>query len=425
MSRSVRFQGAGYRWVVLAAGVIAQAAAATVLQGLPSLAPVLRSTYGLSLPELGVVLGSGTAGLLLALVGWGILADRVGERWVMSAGLVLSALALFLASRAGRPVTLIACLVAAGAAGASVNAASGRAVLAWFPRAKRGLAMGLRQTAIPVGAAAAAVGLPAAARRWGLSSAFVCMAGVCLLGALVVVVLVREAPAEPLRLVKPVAPGPPPSPSSSRERGPVLVLCAVSLLLVVPQTAVVSFLVVYLVEGFHVSAGAAAGLLAVVQMGGGAARIGLGWWSDRAGLRLRSLGTVALAAAGLFAVLSLLGALHWVAAVPVMALAGVVAISWNGLAFTAVGELADPRRVGLVLGVQNTAVAAGMAVTPPALGALVERFSWGPAFAVVMCSAVLARLLLRGPIRAERGAAAAPPDSVVPLPRGNARGSAR
>jgi sugar phosphate permease len=424
MSRSVRFQGAGYRWVVLAAGVIAQAAAATVLQGLPSLAPVLRSTYGLSLPELGVVLGSGTTGLLLALVGWGILADRVGERWVMSAGLVLSALALFLASRAGRPVTLIACLVAAGAAGASVNAASGRAVLAWFPRAKRGLAMGLRQTAIPVGAAAAAVGLPAAARRWGLSSAFVCMAGVCLLGALVVVALVREAPAEPLRLVKPAAPGPSSSPPT-RERRPVLVLCAVSLLLVVPQTAVVSFLVVYLVEGFHVSAGAAAGLLALVQMGGGAARIGLGWWSDRTGLRLRSLGTVAFVAAGLFAVLSLLGALHWVAAVPVMALAGVVAISWNGLAFTAVGELADPRRVGLVLGVQNTAVAAGMAVTPPALGALVERFSWGPAFAVVMCSAVLARLLLRGPIRAERGAAAAPSDSVVPLPRGNARGSAR
>ena len=51
-------------------------------------------------------------------------------------------------------------LVLAGALGASVNAASGRAVMGWFHARERGLALGIRQTAIPIGGAAAAAGLP-------------------------------------------------------------------------------------------------------------------------------------------------------------------------------------------------------------------------------------------------------------------------
>ena len=45
----------------------------------------------------------------------------------------------------------VALLAVAGAMGASVNAASGRAVMQWFGAQERGFALGLRQTAIPVG----------------------------------------------------------------------------------------------------------------------------------------------------------------------------------------------------------------------------------------------------------------------------------
>lgn len=68
-----------YRWVVLAAGVVAQAASAAVLQGLPGLAPRLRDEFGLSLTGLGVLLASVTVGLVATLVLWGALADRVGS----------------------------------------------------------------------------------------------------------------------------------------------------------------------------------------------------------------------------------------------------------------------------------------------------------------------------------------------------------
>src|SRR5690606_5338303 len=130
-----------YRWVVLATGVFAQASAATVLQGMPSLAPALRARFGLSLAQLGMVLAASTVGLLIALVPWGALADRIGERLVMTLGLVATGGALVAAAAAPSVVGLCVALVAAGAACASVNAASGRAVLMWFSQGERGLAM--------------------------------------------------------------------------------------------------------------------------------------------------------------------------------------------------------------------------------------------------------------------------------------------
>ena len=81
-------------------------------------------------------------GGLLTLLPWGLLADRVGERLVLAAGLGGCAAALVGAAHAGRFAALLLLLAIAGAAGASVNAASGRAVMYWFPAAERGFALG-------------------------------------------------------------------------------------------------------------------------------------------------------------------------------------------------------------------------------------------------------------------------------------------
>src|SRR3546814_6237667 len=50
------------------------------------------------------------------------------------------------------PISLLAlALFLAGAAAASTASASGRVVVGWFPPERRGLAMGIRQMAQPVG----------------------------------------------------------------------------------------------------------------------------------------------------------------------------------------------------------------------------------------------------------------------------------
>ena len=79
---------------------------------------------------------------------------------------------------------MLALLAAGGAAAASVFAASGRMIMGWFPRTERGLAMGIRQTAQPLGVAVAGLVLPGLAQRNGAFGAMVVPAALCLLAAL-------------------------------------------------------------------------------------------------------------------------------------------------------------------------------------------------------------------------------------------------
>ncbi len=69
-----------YRWAVLAAGTIAQTSFSALAIGLPVLVPTLREEYGLSLGQIGVLLGAEWVGALVTMLPWGIAADRFGER---------------------------------------------------------------------------------------------------------------------------------------------------------------------------------------------------------------------------------------------------------------------------------------------------------------------------------------------------------
>src|SRR5205085_9408567 len=74
-----------YRWVVLAAGTVAAASMSAAMTGLAAIAPLLRSDFGLTLTQTGVVLGATGFGAVFTLLPWGLLADRIGERAVMAA----------------------------------------------------------------------------------------------------------------------------------------------------------------------------------------------------------------------------------------------------------------------------------------------------------------------------------------------------
>src|SRR5918999_821787 len=147
------------RWVALAVGSGAMTAGCAFQFGMPYLFPALRAD-GASLEQAGVLVACPMAGLMCTLIAWGAVADRWGERLTLSAGLAVAGAALLAAAGAHGALALGGCLVAAGAGGASVHAASGRLILGWFAAHERGLAMGVRQTAQPLGVAVPAVSLP-------------------------------------------------------------------------------------------------------------------------------------------------------------------------------------------------------------------------------------------------------------------------
>ncbi|GAA3244757.1 hypothetical protein GCM10020256_70840 [Streptomyces thermocoprophilus] len=126
------------RWGMLALGTAAQTVACVFVYGLPYLSDELRNGSGLTLGQVGLLVACPTAGLVLALVAWGALADRIGERVVIVAGLAGSAVLLGAGSTVEGLVPLGVVLTLAGAASASVHAASGRLVVGWFSAEERG-----------------------------------------------------------------------------------------------------------------------------------------------------------------------------------------------------------------------------------------------------------------------------------------------
>src|SRR5918995_502563 len=128
-----------YRWVVLGAGSLATAALAAVQGGLPALGPAIQETFGLSLVEVTAVFTAFALGTVATLLAWGVLSDRVGERFVIAGGLMAGALAMVGAAASDGYVALLASMTLSGMLGASAIAASGRAVFGWFPRDERGL----------------------------------------------------------------------------------------------------------------------------------------------------------------------------------------------------------------------------------------------------------------------------------------------
>jgi len=378
-----------YRWLVLAAGTAAQTSFSAVIIGLPVLAPALRDAHDLSLLQVGVVLDALWIGTLLTLLPWGLLADRVGERLVLATGLVLCAVALVGAGYAERFEPLIVLILLAGAAGASVNAASGRAVMQWFPASERGFALGVRQTAIPVGGLISALVLPALALR----SAFVFLAVLCVSGALfgAAVIREREGSAED-DVLEPRGLG-----ATLRDHR-LWLLCGASSFYLVAQLAITGFLVLFLHDERGLTDAAAAGVLAGVQVVAAAMRIGGGSWSDRLGSRIRPLRIVGVGSAITLAVAVVLLSAPLPLLIASFVLAGGVAMSWNGLSFTAAAEIAGRARAGAALGMQQSALAAAGAIVPPAFAAIVAASSWRLGFAL---SAVfpLAGVALLRPLR--------------------------
>jgi sugar phosphate permease len=381
------------RWTILAVGTFAQAATASFLYGIPMLLPELRAE-GVSLFAGSLLVSAPIAGLLLTLIVWGAVADRYGERVVIVSGVGIAAAVLFGAAAASSSAVLGVLLVVAGAFAASVNAASGRVVMGWFPPGERGLAMGTRQTAQPLGVALAALGLPPLARSAGAHAALAFPAALCALAALLVLVLVVDPP----RPTRP--PGAPAPRSPYRGSWSLPRVHLASAMLVVPQFAVSAFTLVYLVSRRHWDPAAAGRVVFGFQLAGALGRILTGVWSDRVRSRLRPMRQLALASALLMILIAIGAATGLWFVLAGFALASVVTVADNGLAYTSVAELAGPEWSGRALGVQNTVQNLAAIGTAPVLAAVIGDSHYALGFALAAIFPVLAMPLT--PVRAER-----------------------
>jgi MFS family permease len=360
------------RWGVLAMVTGAHALGAVSVLTVAPLAPLLLEDLGLTRAQVGLFLPAIYLGGVVMSLPAGWLTDRFGGRITLAAGQCVTGAFVGLAAMAPGLAPMLGLLFLAGLGWAVVNPATGKAILDRFPARERGFAMGIKQTGLTVGGIAASLTLPALALTHGWRAALTAAALASLLAAAADLALMpRDRPrataasGEPARFA-----------DLGRFLGnrSLLVLLASGLALGMTQAAVLAYLALFARERLGLTVVAAGGLLALVQAGGTAGRLGWGIVSDRLfGGRRRPCVIINSLIGGttsfIFAsAVALPGPLLGVVAV----IAGAGAFGWVGLYLALAAEVGGPRYAGLLTGVAVACAWSGVLVGPPLFGLLLD-----------------------------------------------------
>jgi len=315
----------------------------------------------------------------------GALVDRLGTRFTAAAGLVVMNLGtvVFAAASGYSPAFVGRALIGLG--GSVIFVAVLRHGANWFRPTEFATMNGLTIAMAGLGGLLATTPLALAVAEVGWRTTFVGLAGVGMVVALVVAVVVRDTPASAgLPEIQGVGPTPdrslPEVAASARRvlREPetwalgVVLFCGTG----VSVTVLGLWGIPYLVQTYGLSVTAASTYTLLGSLGLFVGPPVIGWLSDRLERRTAIMVAGGALYAATFVVLAALGdpplAVVGVAFLAVGALPGAMA-----LAYTVVKERHDPATSGVSIGTVNTVAFFGPALLPTAMGAILDGFWTG------------------------------------------------
>ncbi len=187
----------GNRWVILALLFLVRSGMGFQFQTVPALAPLYIATFGVSVADIGLLIGLYHApGIALALPGGG-LGRRFGDRAVVAVGLLLmlagSLLMLWPATAwPGGWAMQITARLLAGAGAVALNVAMAKMVTDWFAGREIATAMGIFVNSWPFGIAMGLLLFPKLAAEAGLAGVNLLVAAALAVGLTALVALYRS-----------------------------------------------------------------------------------------------------------------------------------------------------------------------------------------------------------------------------------------
>ena len=361
---------------------------------IPPLIPFLRDELNLTHAEVGLLMSFIYIGVVASSLFFGWITDLLGERRALTLGLGIQG--LFMIGFAWVHAFSLGgiFLLLSGIGYSSVNPATTKGVMRWFPPQGRATAMGVKQTGIPLGGILASSILPVLALAFGWRVSITLVSAVTLVFILAVQIGIPPAPWQQkqtagmkwaqLREVL-----------SNRS---ILALSIMGIFLAGAQLAIITHLVLFLKKEYLFSTILAGFCLAVIQAGGIAGRIGWGLVSD---FLARGRRKMILLLIGIIAILQLFLLGRIGPDIPAslfflfITLLGSTTIGYHGVLFGLMGEIVRKEVVGLATGFSLTITFLGIVLYPPLFGHLVDRWgSYSPAWDMLAVSWIAALLIL-------------------------------
>lgn len=361
------------RWTILALISVSHIIGAAAQYGINTLAPFYKDELQLSRAQVGLFFSAFYLAMTGASFGTGWLADRFGVRKTTLQGHCMVGICTVAAALAPSFPTACASFFLAGLGYSFLNPASTIGVMGWFQRDERATAMGIKQTGVPAGGVVAAVLAPSLVLVVGWRGALAALGIISFFFAFIFSSLWREPPGNSDNLV-----GPAERAGADRNALDVWKLlpvsCATALYLV-GQMVLITYVPLFLKDVMSFSPYGASQALALTQAGAMVGRIGWGVASDRlfAGRRKIVLILIGVMSVMLIGALSLMGpAASYSLLLPILFLAGVSIVGYQGVSYALIGEISGKARTGAGLGMMITINAGAATVGTPLFGYIVD-----------------------------------------------------
>jgi MFS transporter, ACS family, hexuronate transporter len=361
-----------FRWVILGLISVSHIIGATAQYGINTLAPFYKDELGLSRAQVGLFFSA----FYLAMAGFsfsaGRRADRLGVRKTTFQGHLSLGLCTIAAALAPSFAWAFASFFLAGLGYSFLNPASSKGVMAWFHRDERATAMGTKQTGVPAGGVVTAVLAPQLVLLMGWRGALAVLGVINFLFGFLFSFYWRDPPGDGAAVSEDVRV----QETQTLNMWSFLPISCGTAIYLVGQMTLITYIPLYLKDAMGFSAYWASQALALTQAGAMVGRVGWGVASDRlfGGRRKIVLILIGLLSAILIMALGFMRSqspLYLL--LPILFLAGVCLVGYQGVSYALIGELAGKAKTGSALGMMITINAACATLGTPLFGYIVDQ----------------------------------------------------
>jgi MFS transporter, ACS family, hexuronate transporter len=361
-----------FRWVILGLISVSHIIGATAQYGINTLAPFYKDELGLSRAQVGLFFSAFYLAMAGFSFGAGRRADRLGVRKTTFQGHLSLGLCTIAAALAPSFAWAFASFFLAGLGYSFLNPASSKGVMAWFHRDERATAMGTKQTGVPAGGVVTAVLAPQLVLLMGWRGALAVLGVINFLFGFLFSFYWRDPPGNGAAVSEDVRV----QETQTLNMWSFLPISCGTAIYLVGQMTLITYIPLYLEDAMGFSAYWASQALALTQAGAMVGRVGWGVASDRVfgGRRKIVLILIGLLSAILIMALGFMRSqspLYLL--LPVLFLAGVCLVGYQGVSYALIGELAGKAKTGSALGMMITINAACATLGTPLFGYIVDQ----------------------------------------------------